>query len=157
MPRRKRRFHPAASIAIGVVVFVVVVVLAWAGATFIPLLLNGATGTPPPPSHLSASTLSDGPSSSDGGTLSYAVSDLETGSDKDRQAMDGKTVTVTGYIVVSTNDSQIIVDDATAKNAPRLKVAPPSLGLRIGDKVSFTGVYSASAHSLKVTSAKLLK
>ena len=150
----KKQARPTIAIVAGLIGLVVLVVLVWATRTFLPLALNGSTGTPPPPSHLTGLAADSSPSSGAAleSSIAYAVADVEGNSQKDRDALNGKTVSVSGYLVGDITGGQIIADQPSASaSTPRLTVSPSQQGLKIGEKVRFTGLYDSAQNVLKVT------
>ena len=141
-----------ALIAGGIVLLFIVVVLALVVPTFVAWHShdNDSVSGAAPRAHLSDSGAA---ASEAGDTLAYAVADVESGSEKDRQALNGKTINVSGYLVVSTVDTQVISDEAAPKSVPRLTIEPAQPNLYIGQRARFTGVYEAASHTLKATAA----
>lgn len=89
--------------------------------------------------------------------MAYAVADVEGNSQKDRDTLNGKTFSVTGYVVGSRSGGAVIADTPSAGDGSarlNIKVAQP---LEKGSKARFTGVYDAASNTLAATATHAVR
>jgi len=146
------------SIARKTFVVLAVVALTWAGLTFGPLIINGLKSSSRPVSHILLVTHSSATGANAGldDSVAYAVADVVSGSQKDRDSLDGKTVKVAGYLVATTAKSQQI-GDSPKLSKDSLTILPVQPKLRNGAKAIFVGVYHSRTNTLNVTNWQAAK
>lgn len=83
-----------------------------------------------------------------GSGISYAVSDVVGGTAADRAKLDGKSVTVSGYVVSVSGTSATLGDTPTAKPADCLAIRGTVSSLKAGSKVKAMGKYDAKSNTL---------